>query len=44
MATFCGGIKLNPDTFSIHKGVITLTDAHSDDPIRGSNNTLRSTI
>lgn len=33
MATFCGGIKLNPDTFSIHKGVITLTDAHSDDPL-----------
>lgn len=33
MANFCGGIKLNPDTFSIHKGVITLTDAHSDDPL-----------
>lgn len=30
MATFCGGIKLNTDTFEIRDGVITLVDAHSD--------------
>lgn len=33
MASFCGGIKLNPDTFEIRNGVITLVDAHSDDPL-----------
>ena len=33
MATFCGGIKLNPNTFEINKGIITLVDAHSDDPL-----------
>lgn len=33
MATFCGGIKLNPDTFEVKNGVITLIDAHSDDPL-----------
>ena len=33
MATFCGGIKLNPDTFEVRNGVITLIDAHSDDPL-----------
>lgn len=33
MANFCGGIKLNPDTFEIRKGIITLVDAHSDDPL-----------
>ena len=33
MANFCGGIKLNPDTFEIRNGVITLVDAHSDDPL-----------
>ena len=33
MARFCGGIKLNPDTFEIRKGVITLVDAHGDDPL-----------
>lgn len=33
MATFCGGIKLNPDTFEVRNGVITLVDAHSDDPL-----------
>ena len=33
MANFCGGIKLNPDTFQIVSGVIELTDAHSDDPL-----------
>lgn len=33
MANFCGGIKLNPDTFEIRNGIITLTDAHSDDPL-----------
>ena len=33
MANFCGGIKLNPDTFEVRNGVITLVDAHSDDPI-----------
>ena len=33
MANFCGGIKLNPDTFEIRNGVITLVDAHSDDAL-----------
>lgn len=33
MANFCGGIKLNPDTFEIRKGIITLADAHPDDPL-----------
>lgn len=33
MAKFCGGIKLNPDTFELRNGIITLTDAHSDDPL-----------
>ena len=33
MANFCGGIKLNPDTFEIRNGVITLVDSHSDDPL-----------
>ena len=33
MARFCGGIKLNPDTFEIRNGVITLVDAHGDDPL-----------
>lgn len=33
MAKFCGGIKLNPDTFEIRDGIITLVDAHSDDPL-----------
>ena len=33
MANFCGGIKLNPDTFEIRNGIITLVDAHSDDPL-----------
>ena len=33
MANFCGGIKLNPDTFEIRNGVITLVEAHSDDPL-----------
>ena len=33
MANFCGGIKLNPDTFEIRNGVITLVDVHSDDPL-----------
>lgn len=33
MATFCGGIKLNTDTFEVRNGVITLVDAHSDDPL-----------
>ena len=33
MANFCGGIKLNPDTFEVRNGVITLVDAHSDDPL-----------
>ena len=33
MANFCGGIKLNADTFEIRNGIITLTDAHSDDPL-----------
>lgn len=33
MATFCGGIKLNTDTFEIRDGVITLVDAHSDEPL-----------
>lgn len=27
MARFCGGIKLNPDTFEIRNGIITLVDA-----------------
>ena len=33
MANFCGGIKLNPDTFEVRNGVITLVDSHPDDPI-----------
>lgn len=33
MANFCGGIKLNFDTFEVRNGVITLVDAHSDDSI-----------
>lgn len=33
MATFCGGIKLNPDTFEVKNGIITLVDAHSDAPL-----------
>lgn len=33
MANFCGGIKLNTDTFEVRNGVITLVDAHSDDPL-----------
>lgn len=33
MARFCGGIKLNPDTFELREGIITLVDAHSDDPL-----------
>ena len=33
MANFCGGIKLNPDIFEVRNGVITLVDAHSDDPL-----------
>lgn len=33
MARFCGGIKLNTDTFEIRNGVITLVDAHGDDPL-----------
>ena len=37
MANFCGGIKLNPDTFEIREGVITLVDAHPDDPIEEVN-------
>lgn len=27
MAKFCGGLKFNPDTFKIEKGIITLVDA-----------------
>lgn len=37
MANFCGGIKLNSDTFDVRKGVITLVDAHPDDPIEEVN-------
>lgn len=37
MATFCGGIKLNTDTFEIRDGIITLVGAHSDDPIEEVN-------
>ena len=37
MANFCGGIKLNPDTFEVRNGVITLVDAHPDDPIEETN-------
>lgn len=37
MATFCGGIKLNTDTFEIRDGVITLVDSHPDDPIEEVN-------
>ena len=37
MATFCGGIKLNTDTFEIRNGIITLVDAHNDDPIEEVN-------
>lgn len=33
MVTFCGGIKLNTDTFEIRNGIITLTDVHSEDPL-----------
>ena len=33
MASFCGGIKLNTDTFEIRNGVITLVDAHSADTL-----------
>ena len=33
MANFCGGIKLDTDVFEIRKGVITLVDAHEDDPL-----------
>lgn len=33
MANFCGGIKLNTDAFEIRDGIITLVDAHSDDPL-----------
>lgn len=33
MANFCGGIKLNSDTFEIRNGIITLVGAHSDDPL-----------
>lgn len=33
MANFCGGIKLNSNTFKIEKGIITLSDVHSDDPL-----------
>lgn len=33
MATFCGGIKLNPDTFEIKNGVIGLVDTHEGDPL-----------
>ena len=33
MASFCGGLKFNPDTFEIRNGIITLVDAHSDDPL-----------
>ena len=33
MANFCGGIKLNSDTFEVRNGIITLVDAHSDDPL-----------
>ena len=33
MANFCGGIKLNTDTFEVRNGVITLVGAHSDDPL-----------
>ena len=37
MANFCGGIKLNPDTFEVRNGVITLVDAHPDDPLEETN-------
>ena len=37
MANFCGGIKLNLDTFEVRNGVITLVDAHSDDPLEETN-------
>lgn len=37
MANFCGGIKLNPDTFEIREGIITLVDSHPDDPIEEVN-------
>ena len=37
MANFCGGIKLNADTFEVRNGVITLVDAHPDDPIEEVN-------
>ena len=37
MASFCGGIKLNTDTFEIRDGIITLVDAHPDDPIEEVN-------
>ena len=37
MANFCGGIKLNANTFEVRNGVITLVDAHPDDPIEEVN-------
>lgn len=37
MANFCGGIKLNPDTFELREGIITLVDSHPDDPIEEVN-------
>lgn len=37
MANFCGGIKLNLDTFEIRNGIITLVDSHPDDPIEEVN-------
>ena len=37
MANFCGGIRLNTDTFEVRNGVITLVDAHPDDPIEEVN-------
>lgn len=37
MANFCGGIKLNADTFEVRNGVITLVDSHPDDPIEEVN-------
>ena len=33
MASFCGGLKFNSDTFEIRNGIITLVDASSDDPL-----------
>lgn len=37
MVKFCGGIKLNTDTFEVRNGVITLVDSHPDDPIEEVN-------